>query len=81
MGLLNIELNKAVCPLHEGANATLASNAVYWSTEYRWIMWQCGVPDPGVYAIFGMAGFMGGSGRITMMCVLRNAARDGYGQF
>ena len=30
-------------------------------------MWQCGMPDPGVYAILGMAGFMGGSGRITLM--------------
>ena len=38
----------------------------YWSTQYRWIGKECNLPDPGVYAIVGMAAFLGGSGRITV---------------
>ena len=34
---------------------------------YRWIIKDCSLPDPGTYAVVGMAAFMGGSGRITVM--------------
>ena len=34
---------------------------------YRWVIRDCRMPDPGTYAVVGMAAFMGGSGRITVM--------------
>ena len=43
------------------------TDSYYWSTVYRWIARDCQLPDPGMYAVVGMAAFLGGSGRITMM--------------
>ena len=43
------------------------TDSYYWSTAYRWIARDCRLPDPGMYAVVGMAAFLGGSGRITMM--------------
>ncbi len=39
----------------------------FWSTVYRWVGRGCRLPDPGMYAVVGMASFLSGSGRITMM--------------
>ena len=39
----------------------------YWASTYRWIIRDCRLPDPGSFACIGMASFMGGSGRITVM--------------
>ncbi len=50
----------------EALNHDLATNAFYWSSTYRWIGKECNLPDPGVYAVVGMAAFLGGSGRITV---------------
>ena len=33
---------------------------------YRWAARECAIPDPGMYAVVGMASFLGGSGRITV---------------
>jgi chloride channel 7 len=45
-------------------------NMYYWSTVYRWIVRDCKLPDPGTFAVIGMASFMGGSGRITVMLAI-----------
>ena len=39
----------------------------YWGMTYRWIIRDCKLPDPGTFAVIGMASFMGGSGRISVM--------------
>lgn len=41
-------------------------NTYYWSTIYRWVARDCRLPDPGMYAVVGMAAFLSGSGRITL---------------
>ena len=43
-------------------------NMYYWSTVYRWIVRDCKLP--GTFAVIGMASFMGGSGRITVMLAI-----------
>ena len=50
----------------------------FWSTVYRWIGRDCRLPDPGMYAVIGMAAFLGGTGRITMMlaCVIVELTDD-----
>ena len=63
-GLLAISLKKALCSSAIVSGGV--SNAYYWSTVYRWAARDCGIPDPGMYAVVGMASFLGGSGRITM---------------
>ena len=45
-------------------------NMYYWSSIYRWIIRDCKLPDPGSFAVIGMASFMGGSGRITVMLAI-----------
>jgi H+/Cl- antiporter ClcA len=42
----------------------------YWAATYRWIVRDCKLPDPGTFACIGMASFMGGSGRITVMLAI-----------
>lgn len=41
-----------------------------WASEYRWMVRDCTLPDPGVFAVIGMAAFMGGSGRISVMLAI-----------
>jgi H+/Cl- antiporter ClcA len=41
-----------------------------WAAEYRWIVRDCKLPDPGTFAVIGMASFMGGSGRISVMLAI-----------
>jgi chloride channel 7 len=69
VGLLAMEAKKgSVCPAYAGLNHTLATeNLYYWAGSYRWKLLECDMPDPGTYAVIGMAAFMGGSGRITVM--------------
>jgi len=42
----------------------------YWGMTYRWIIRDCKLPDPGTFAVIGMASFMGGSGRISVMLAI-----------
>eukprot|EP01046_Picozoa_sp_COSAG06_P002753 COSAG06_NODE_100_length_24132_cov_93.237507_14_plen_1117_part_00 len=53
----------------DGSNWMFQST-YFWSTVYRWVGRECNLPDPGVYAVVGMASFLAGSGRITMMFVI-----------
>ncbi len=65
-GLLGIQLKKGMCePLRDLSGDV--TDAFYWSTIYRWVGLECRLPDPGMYAVVGMASFLGGSTRITMM--------------
>jgi H+/Cl- antiporter ClcA len=41
-----------------------------WASQYRWMIRDCTLPDPGVFAVIGMAAFMGGSGRISVMLAI-----------
>jgi CBS domain-containing protein len=45
----------------------LFDDTYVWSTVYRWVGRDCRMPDPGMYAVVGMAAFLSGSGRITLM--------------
>jgi H+/Cl- antiporter ClcA len=44
-----------------------AYDMYWWGVTYRWIIRDCKLPDPGTFAAIGMASFMGGSGRISVM--------------
>ena len=48
-GLLGIELKKILCS--ELDDFGELSNAYEWSTLYRWTARDCGLPDPGMYAV------------------------------
>ena len=48
-------------------SAWMFDDTYFWSTVYRWIGRDCRLPDPGMYAVVGMAAFLSGSGRITLM--------------
>lgn len=63
IGVVALNLKSDAC---EGLDHDLATNSYYWSSTYRWIGKDCNLPDPGVYAVVGMAAFLGGSGRITV---------------
>ena len=67
-GLLGIAVKKEMCMSGEmeGLSGDI-TDTYFWSTVYRWIGRDCRLPDPGMYAVVGMAAFLGGSGRITMM--------------
>lgn len=63
-GVLGLEIKKSwIC---DSLSTGQISNSFYWSTVYRWVARDCGMPDPGVYAVVGMAAFLGGSGRLTL---------------
>lgn len=66
VGLLGLHIKKEACAEFAALDDTLATNSYFWSTTYRWIGRECNLPDPGVYAVVGMAAFLGGSGRITI---------------
>lgn len=66
-GLLGIGLKKWICDDLIGTLVGDPSSSYYWSATYRWVARDCGLPDPGFYAVVGMASFLGGSGRITVM--------------
>ena len=74
LGMLNFK--KGTCAAYnaaQGANnftvdeELATANIYYWSTQVRWAVKACRMPDPGTYAIIGAASFLGGSGRITVM--------------
>ena len=66
-GLIGIEMKKAMCESLSELTAVDPMDTYYWSTVYRWVGRDCRLPDPGVYAVVGMASFLGGSTRITVM--------------
>ena len=66
-GLFAVESKKSFCGNYEEWNSDVHSDLYYWEMVYRWIIKDCSMPDPGTYAVVGMAAFMGGSGRITVM--------------
>ena len=66
VGLIGLEMKKDTCAELGRVDSSLLTNAFFWSSEYRWIGRECNLPDPGVYAVIGMAAFLGGSGRITV---------------
>jgi chloride channel 7 len=81
VGLLGIEVKRTMCmnAAESAMDSTVNLDDTYfWSTEYRWEGRDCQLPDPGMYAVVGMAAFLGGSGRITMMlaCVIVELTDD-----
>ena len=56
--------------LDEDPTAPGRFDMYYWASTYRWIVRDCRLPDPGTFACIGMASFMGGSGRITVMLAI-----------
>jgi H+/Cl- antiporter ClcA/CBS domain-containing protein len=64
-----IELDSApeMMTLGTDPSAWLGYDMYYWGMTYRWIIRDCKLPDPGTFAVIGMASFMGGSGRISVM--------------
>ena len=69
-GLIGIAQKKEMCSALTdlAMNATSVFDDTYaWSTVYRWAGYDCRLPDPGMYAVVGMAAFLSGSGRITLM--------------
>jgi len=68
VGLAAMEFRRNNCPGYDDLDHDMvSSNLYYWSGSYRWTLHECNMPDPGTYAIIGMAAIMGGSGRITVM--------------
>ena len=69
VGLLGLAVKKEICEIDLAALSAEGdmTNTYFWSTTYRWAARDCNLPDPGVYAVVGMAAFLGGSGRITVM--------------
>lgn len=66
VGVLGLEIKKTACAELAGIDDSLTTNSFFWSSTYRWIGRECNLPDPGVFAVVGMASFLGGSGRITV---------------
>ena len=66
-GLFAVESKKIICDNYEEWNPDKHSDLYYWEMIYRWVIKDCSMPDPGTYAVVGMAAFMGGSGRIMVM--------------
>ena len=66
-GIIAVEFKKDVCTNYEEWDAAVHTDLYYWEMIYRWVIRDCSMPDPGTYAVVGMAAFMGGSGRITVM--------------
>jgi chloride channel 7 len=66
-GIFALETKKTMCASYEPWNPEIHTDLYYWEMIYRWIIRDCYMPDPGTYAVVGMAAFMGGSGRITVM--------------
>ena len=69
VGLAAMEVKRTGgCTAYGSLDHKLAeTNLYYWSGTYRWELFDCAMPDPGTFAVLGMAAVMGGSGRITVM--------------
>ena len=67
MGLGALEFHKLMCTTYEPLDGSKMYDVYHWSTHFRWMIRDCRLPDPGTFAVIGMASFMGGSGRITVM--------------
>jgi chloride channel 7 len=65
-GLVALDVKKMYCTDYQSITGD-PSDVYFWSTIYRWMIRDCSMPDPGTFAVVGMAAFMGGSGRITLM--------------
>jgi H+/Cl- antiporter ClcA len=66
-GIIAVEFKQDFCFNYEEWDAAVHTDLYYWEMIYRWVIRDCKMPDPGTYAVVGMAAFMGGSGRITVM--------------
>ena len=76
-GLLGIAQKKEMCQAlndltmnvtgFSDPSADFFEDTYAWSSMYRWAGRDCRLPDPGMYAVVGMAAFLSGSGRITLM--------------
>jgi chloride channel 7 len=66
VGLLGLEMKRGLCDEFSHLSDADVANSFYWSSVYRWVGRECNLPDPGVFAVIGMAAFLGGSGRITL---------------
>jgi chloride channel 7 len=62
-----LESAPAMMTMGTDPNDWLGYDMYYWGMTYRWIIRDCKLPDPGTFAVIGMASFMGGSGRISVM--------------
>jgi H+/Cl- antiporter ClcA len=77
VGLGGLEMKQDMCnEWSDGMESADVTNSYYWSTIYRWVGRECNLPDPGVYAVVGMASFLGGSGRCGVRCVLLGGRFD-----
>jgi chloride channel 7 len=69
LGLWALDVKKHMCSKDyvTAVDESLMFDTYYWSTQVRWLVRSCRMPDPGTFAIVGAASFLGGSGRITVM--------------
>ena len=67
VGLGALEFHKMLCTDYSALEGDDMYDVYHWSAHFRWMIRDCRLPDPGTFAVIGMASFMGGSGRITVM--------------
>tara|TARA_B100000780_G_scaffold210920_1_gene150829 strand:+ start:17 stop:1267 length:1251 start_codon:yes stop_codon:yes gene_type:complete len=67
-GLWWLKIKKGMCENYEVLGDDY--DMYHWAATYRWIVRDCKLPDPGTFAVIGMASFMGGSGRISVMLAI-----------
>ena len=64
-GIWWLKIKAGMCDDYEALGSDY--DMYHWASTYRWIVRDCKLPDPGTFAVIGMASFMGGSGRISVM--------------
>jgi chloride channel 7 len=64
-GIWWLKIKAGMCSNYEALGTDY--DIYHWASTYRWIVRDCKLPDPGTFAVIGMAAFMGGSGRISVM--------------
>jgi H+/Cl- antiporter ClcA len=78
-GLLWLKIKVAMCTNYEHVDSLKFTHSEFdhdgydvyqWASSYRWMVRDCKLPDPGVFAVIGMSAFMGGSGRISVMLAI-----------
>jgi hypothetical protein len=67
LGLGALQFHIILCENYEALEGKYLYDVYHWSAHFRWMIRDCRLPDPGTFAVIGMASFMGGSGRITVM--------------
>ena len=65
-----LESAEAMMTMGTDPSEWLGYDMYYWGMTYRWVIRDCKLPDPGTFAVIGMASFMGGSGRISVMLAI-----------